>query len=83
MTATLGQEAARRAGPGRPPEPGHDEKIMQATLRLIDQGKPVTVNAVVAGSGVSRAALYRRWGSLTELTSDPTPPRASADERAT
>lgn len=70
MTATLGQEAARRAGPGRPPEPGHDEKIMQATLRLIDQGKPVTVNAVVAGSGVSRAALYRRWGSLTELTSD-------------
>lgn len=70
MTATLGPQTARRAGPGRPPEPGHDEKIMQATLRLIDQGKPVTVNAVVAGSGVSRAALYRRWTSLTELTSD-------------
>lgn len=70
MTAAAIRHATRRPGPGRPPEPGHDEKILQATLRLIDQGKPVTVNAVVAGSGVSRAALYRRWSSLTELTSD-------------
>ena len=68
MTAT--QAAGRRSGPGRPPEPGHDEKIIQATLRLIDQGKPVTVNAVVTGSGVSRAAVYRRWSSLTDLVSD-------------
>ncbi|HJC60560.1 MAG TPA: TetR/AcrR family transcriptional regulator [Candidatus Dietzia intestinigallinarum] len=70
MTAEAERAAGRPTGPGRPPEPGHDEKIIQATLRLIDQDKPVTVNAVVAGSGVSRAALYRRWNSLTDLMAD-------------
>lgn len=40
---------------------------MQAALTLIDSDEPVTVNAVVAASGVSRAALYRRWPSLTDL----------------
>ncbi|MGB4137535.1 MAG: TetR/AcrR family transcriptional regulator C-terminal ligand-binding domain-containing protein, partial [Microbacterium sp.] len=33
----------------------------------IDAGEEVTVSRVVAGSGVSRAALYRRWPSLTNL----------------
>ena len=70
MTPVGDLATGRRTGPGRPPEPGHDERIIEATLRLIDQGKPVTVNAVVAGSGVSRAALYRRWPSLTDLTAD-------------
>ena len=45
MTAEAERAAGRPTGPGRPPEPGHDEKIIQATLRLIDQDKPVTVNA--------------------------------------
>ena len=70
MTPVGDLATGRRTGPGRPPEPGHDERIIEATLRLIDQGKPVTVNAVVTGSGVSRAAVYRRWSSLTDLVSD-------------
>lgn len=40
---------------------------MVATLALVDDGAPVTLNRVVAGSGVSRAAIYRRWPSLTAL----------------
>lgn len=55
---------------GRPRTEGIDEKIIEATLRLIDQGRPVTVNAVVSSSGVSRAALYRRWPSITGLVAD-------------
>ncbi|SEE12013.1 TetR/AcrR family transcriptional regulator [Ruania alba] len=57
--------AVRR--PGRPRAEGLDERILDAVLELIDRGGDVTVNAVVAGSGVSRAALYRRWPSMTEL----------------
>ncbi|WP_105567315.1 TetR/AcrR family transcriptional regulator [Microbacterium halophytorum] len=56
-------------GPGRPRAEGHDEKILDAVVALIDAGRPVTVAAVVADSGVSRAALYRRWPSMTELVS--------------
>ncbi|WP_221584759.1 TetR/AcrR family transcriptional regulator [Microbacterium sp. G2-8] len=54
-------------GPGRPRTEGHDERILDTVTRLIDDGAQVTVNAVVAGSGVSRAALYRRWPSMTDL----------------
>lgn len=61
------KDPARRRGPGRPREEGHDERILQAALGLIDEGRPITVAAVVEVSGVSRAALYRRWGSLTDL----------------
>ncbi|AWH92491.1 TetR/AcrR family transcriptional regulator [Dietzia lutea] len=70
MSPRVAEAGVRRAGPGRPRAEGHDERIIEATLRLIDRGEPVTVNAVVAGSGVSRAALYRRWPSLTGLIAD-------------
>lgn len=56
-----------RRGPGRPRAEGHDERILHAALGLIDAGAEVTVNAVVETSGVSRAALYRRWDSITDL----------------
>lgn len=59
--------AASRRGPGRPRAAGHDERILEAALTLIDRGDPVTVSALVEASGVSRAALYRRWPSLTDL----------------
>lgn len=65
--SVAGQEEPAQRGVGRPRESGHDERIMQAALALIDNDQPVTVNAVVAASGVSRAALYRRWPSLTDL----------------
>lgn len=59
-----------RRGPGRPRSGGHDEAALAATLRLIDAGERITLNRVVELSGVSRAALYRRWTSLTELVAD-------------
>jgi len=58
-------EAAR--GPGRPRAAGHDDRILDAVIALIERDRKVTVSAVVAASGVSRAALYRRWPSLPEL----------------
>lgn len=68
MSAEItGEAGAAERGPGRPRAEGHDEKILDAVVALIDEGKPVTVAAVVADSGVSRAALYRRWPSMTEL----------------
>ena len=60
-------EPAPRRRPGRPKTEGHDERILAAVVALIDRGEPVTVNAVVATSGVSRASLYRRWNGLNEL----------------
>lgn len=67
MTSSVEAAAPRRSGPGRPRAEGIDEKILHAALELIDQGRPVTVNAVVTTGGVSRAALYRRWPSITDL----------------
>lgn len=55
------------SGPGRPRAPGHDEKIIEATLHLIDTSRKITVSEIVKLSGVSRAAVYRRWPSLTDL----------------
>lgn len=56
-----------RRGPGRPRDEDLDEQIIAATLGLIDAEEQVTVTEIVARSGVSRAALYRRWPSLTTL----------------
>ena len=63
MTA---QSTATR-GPGRPRIADHDEKILDAVVAMVDRDEPITVNSVVEASGVSRAALYRRWSSMTEL----------------
>ncbi|PPL14432.1 TetR/AcrR family transcriptional regulator [Microterricola pindariensis] len=59
--------AAVRRGPGRPRDEELDGQILAAVLALIDAEQEVTVARVVAGSGVSRAALYRRWPSMTTL----------------
>lgn len=59
--------AAVRRRPGRPRDEDMDGQIVAATLEIIDAGQDVTVSRVVARSGVSRAALYRRWPSLTTL----------------
>lgn len=57
-------------GPGRPRTEGLDEKILGATVNLIDSDETVSVNAVVEESGVSRASIYRRWPSLRRLMAD-------------
>ncbi|MFB7249339.1 TetR/AcrR family transcriptional regulator [Microbacterium sp. NPDC056234] len=69
MTTTATQDAgvAVRRGPGRPRDEDIDGQIIAATLALIDAEEEVSVSRVVARSGVSRAALYRRWPSLTAL----------------
>ncbi|SDF20803.1 transcriptional regulator, TetR family [Blastococcus aurantiacus] len=53
--------------PGRPRDEDIEERVLAATLALVDAGAPVTLGRVVAGSGASRAAIYRRWPSLTAL----------------
>lgn len=67
---TNSAESTSSKRPGRPRKDGHDEKIIDATLRLIDSNRPVTVNAVVKESGVSRAAVYRRWPRLVDLVAE-------------
>lgn len=66
MTTVEAGFAVRRR-PGRPRDEDIDGQIIAATLALIDAEEEVTVSRVVARSGVSRAALYRRWPSLTAL----------------
>lgn len=71
MTLTTTAPAAEpdeRPGPGRPRLAGLDERILDAAVALVDAGEEITVSRVVAASGVSRAALYRRWPSITQLT---------------
>lgn len=53
--------------PGRPRAAGHDERILAAAVGLLERGEDVTVSRVVSASGVSRAAIYRRWPSMTDL----------------
>ncbi len=54
--------------PGRPRQHGLETRVLEAVNELIDAGAAITVNAVVARSGVSRAAIYRRWSTMAELT---------------
>ncbi|MDQ0643680.1 TetR/AcrR family transcriptional regulator [Microbacterium murale] len=65
VVADAGTAVRRR--PGRPRDEEIDGQIIAATLGLIDAEEPVTVTRIVQRSGVSRAALYRRWPSLTTL----------------
>lgn len=69
MTSATARDAgiAGRCGPGRPRDEALDEQIIEAALALIDAEEEVTVSRILSGSGVSRAALYRRWPSLTAL----------------
>lgn len=56
-----------RRSPGRPRNDDIDDRVLTAVLELIDAKEEVTAARVVERSGVSRAALYRRWPSLTTL----------------
>lgn len=59
--------AARRHGPGRPRNEDLDRRVLEATLALIDSSEVVTIDRLVARSGVGKAAIYRRWSSLNEV----------------
>ena len=64
VTDTL---AARR--PGRPRDTSLEAAVLSATVDLLLEGdtKDVTISAITERSGVSRAAVYRRWASREEL----------------
>ncbi len=55
--------------PGRPRDTALESAVLSATVELLLERdtRDVTVSAITERSGVSRAALYRRWGSREEL----------------
>ena len=64
-------EIAPRA-PGRPRDARADAAILDATLRLVGSvglGR-LTMDAVAATAGVSKATIYRRWASKEALVLD-------------
>ncbi|WP_051177869.1 TetR-like C-terminal domain-containing protein [Nocardia concava] len=58
-----------RQGPGRPREDRIDHSALAATRNLLARGgyAALTVDAVAAAAGVSKAAIYRRFGSKAEM----------------
>lgn len=67
MRQTIAARPADRR-PGRPRQIELESRVLQAVVQLIDEGAPITVSAVVQRSRVSRAALYRRWATMAQLT---------------
>ncbi|UVJ40548.1 TetR/AcrR family transcriptional regulator [Arthrobacter sp. CJ23] len=60
-------EADRR--PGRPRDTSLETTVLSAAVDLLLERdtRDVTISAITERSGVSRAALYRRWSSREEL----------------
>jgi AcrR family transcriptional regulator len=57
---------------GRPRDPAVDDAIRRATLELVEeQGyRGVSMEGIAARSGVSKQAIYRRYGSKGEVILD-------------
>ncbi|MCT9868695.1 TetR/AcrR family transcriptional regulator [Paenarthrobacter aurescens] len=55
--------------PGRPRDTALESTVLSSTVELLLERdtRDVTVSAITERSGVSRAALYRRWSSREEL----------------
>jgi AcrR family transcriptional regulator len=57
-------------GPGRPRDTAVEEAVLTATIELLTEfpsADDVTIAAITTRSGISRAAIYRRWSSREEL----------------
>jgi AcrR family transcriptional regulator len=65
--AETGSAPDRR--PGRPRDTSLESAVLSATANLLLERdtKDVTIAAITERSGVSRAAVYRRWASREEL----------------
>jgi AcrR family transcriptional regulator len=77
--------------PGRPREPETDERILDATYRLMAQHGYVrmSMDAIAAEAGVTKPTIYRRYGAKIELAMaalvykcDPSRPPVTGDTRA-
>lgn len=57
------------AGPGRPRDPQLDRAILDAAVHLLSSGgyEGLSVEAVAAHAGVSRATVYRRYANRSDL----------------
>ena len=66
------KSAAEKRRTGRPRRPSTDEKILRATLELLQEGGPaeVTIDAIAARSGSAKTTIYRRWPNLENLLVD-------------
>ncbi|WP_017197746.1 TetR/AcrR family transcriptional regulator [Arthrobacter sp. M2012083] len=64
-----GAAVATERRPGRPRDTALESTVLSATVELLLERdtRDVTVSAITERSGVSRAALYRRWSSREEL----------------
>lgn len=70
--AARSAEAVAPRGPGRPRDARCDQAILEATLELagaVGLGG-LTMDAVAARAGVSKATIYRRWSSKEALVLD-------------
>lgn len=67
MAATAQLQVRRR--PGRPRDEDLEQLVLDAALEKIDEVQEMTVSKLVERSGVSRAAIYRRWPSMPLLIS--------------
>ncbi|WP_181152003.1 MULTISPECIES: TetR/AcrR family transcriptional regulator [unclassified Arthrobacter] len=67
--AAVAADIAAERRPGRPRDSALESTVLSATVELLLERdtRDVTVSAITQRSGVSRAALYRRWSSREEL----------------
>ncbi|MBO0730120.1 MAG: TetR/AcrR family transcriptional regulator [Acidimicrobiaceae bacterium] len=65
-------DAQEKRPRGRPRDPTLDERIQTATLELLAEVgyDLLSMDAVVARAGASKATVYRRWGSKAQLVVD-------------
>jgi AcrR family transcriptional regulator len=70
--AAIDVSATNKRSVGRPRRPSTDDKILRATLELLQQGGPnaVTIDAIAERCGSAKTTIYRRWPSLESLIVD-------------
>jgi AcrR family transcriptional regulator len=79
MSSARSTEVAQRAG--RPRDEDRTRAILDATVQeLVDAGyAAMTVDAVAARSGTSKATIYRRWSTKAELVAEAVETHAFAE----
>ncbi len=65
-------DVATVATPGRPRDAAIDDAVMESALTLLDENGPgpLSIDAIAAHAGVSKASIYRRWDSKGDVLID-------------